>query len=482
MDNKIKQNIDINEDEATRFIVDEVATDSEDEIVNVRRSYSHHHSHSHSHHHSHSHSHSHKHHSSSSKKRNNKKNSNRKKKIERFVKHNKKYILYCLVAFVVFVCLIFVGGRLDNKAVKTDNDGADDLNLNAQAQNSALHIEVPFFSEDVAIASPAVEVFVNADENVLVSTVYDKYSATGTRLDAGLPVELSYEISGIPAGYNVKKAEIIVADNKYMSQPRVFVLEGYETKVDVYNLKTGTQYYYTINLTFSNEFETSVSGSFRTAEGPRMLNVDGVYNMRDIGGWKTASGKTIKQGLLYRGTEIDGAVEPKYTISEAGINTMLTELGIKTDMDLRSEHSNIYGTDVLGAAVKHKYYNTEAYSAILTNATNKENIRKVFSDLSDKNNYPVYLHCTYGQDRTGTICYLLEALLGVDEKNLMKDFLLSGLHHGDVYGGIEPMDEFILALKKLPGASMSEKAECYLKAIGVTAEEISRIKNIFLAD
>ncbi len=469
MELKTKENIDINSGEASRFIVDEVSGDSEDEMVNSRRSHSHHHSHSH------------KHHSSSSKKRKKKKSSNRNKKIERFIRHNKKYIMCCLLAFAVFICLVFVGGRLDNKAVKTD-DSSDDLNLNAQKQSSALQIDIPFFTEDVVIISSAAEAFVNADESVLVSTIFDKYSASGARLDAGLPVELSYEISAVPAGYNVKKAEIIVADNKYMSQPHIFVLEGYETKVDVYNLKTGTQYYYTIKLTFTNEFETSVSGSFKTAEGPRLMNVDGVYNMRDIGGWKTTSGKTIKQGLLYRGCEIDGAVEGKYKITEAGINTMLAELGIKSDMDLRSEYDNIYGIDALGAAVKHKYYNTEAYSAILTDAKNKENIRKVFSDLSNKNIYPVYLHCTYGQDRTGTVCYLLEALLGVEEKSLMKDYLLSGLHHGDVYGGFEMMNGFILELKKLPGVSISEKVEYYLKSTGVTDTEINRIKNIFLAD
>ncbi len=474
MENKTKEHVDINESAAAKFIVDDFEADSDyADVTHSRSSNSHHHR-------SHSHSHSSKHHSSSSVKRKKKGNKKREEKIKRFIRHNKKYIMYCLLAFAVFVCLIFVGSRLDNVSTNPNGNSSSDIDMNEQQQNSGLQINVPFFTKDVVIVSSAAQAFVNADDSVLVSTIYDKYSAAGKRLDVGMPVELTYEISEVPDGYNVKKAEVIVADNKNMSNPHVFALEGYETKVDVYNLKTGTQYYYRINLTFSNDYETSVSGSFKTAEGPRILNVDGVYNMRDIGGWKTTSGKVVKQGLLYRGCEIDGAVEPKYKITENGINTMLTELGIKSDMDLRSKYDSVYGTTALGAAVKHKYYNTEAYSAILTDPKCRESIRSVFSDLSNKNNYPIYLHCTYGQDRTGTVCYLLEALLGVEEKSLMKDYLLSGLHHGDVYGGFEPMNEFILELKKLPGISISEKVEYYLKSIGVTSEEISRIKSIFL--
>ncbi len=442
-----------------------------------------HHSHSSHHgHHHHSHGHHHRHHSSH-KKSTDRKKQNRKEKFERFIRHNKKYIIYCVVAIAVFICMIFAGRYLD----KISRVDPQDENIGEQYEGekssvSHLQVDVPFFAEDVVIVSPAVEVFMKAEESISVNDIYRKYSSAGTRLDVGMPVELSFEVSEVPAGYNVKKAEILVADNKNFSAPLVFNLEGYETKVDVYNLKTGTKYYYKINLTFANEVETSVSGSFTTAEGPRVMNVDGVYNMRDIGGWKTSSGKRVKQGLLYRGCEIDGAVEPKYTITDSGVNTMLKDLGIKTDMDLRAETDNIYGTNVLGAAVKHNYYDTRMYSAIFNDKKSNENIRRVFSDLADKKNYPVYLHCTYGQDRTGTVCYLLEALLGVSEDNMMKDYLLSGLHHGDVYGGEEPMEEFIADLKKLPGVSMSEKVESYLLSIGVTAKEINSIKSIFLAD
>ena len=33
--------------------------------------------------------------------------------------------------------------------------------------------------------------------------------------------------------------------------------------------------------------------------------------------------------------------------------------------------------------------------------------------------YPIYMHCTYGMDRTGTMCYLLGALLGMSEEDIV---------------------------------------------------------------
>mgnify|MGYP003311150284 CR=1 FL=1 len=73
---------------------------------------------------------------------------------------------------------------------------------------------------------------------------------------------------------------------------------------------------------------------------------------------------------------------------------------------------------------------------------------------------------------------MLEALLGVDEISLMKEYQLSGICHGDVLS--DQMSEFIGRIKALNGDSLQDKVEGYLLSIGVTAEEIENIRNIFL--
>ncbi|MBE6871211.1 MAG: tyrosine-protein phosphatase [Ruminococcaceae bacterium] len=399
-------------------------------------------------------------------------------KIKHFLRENKKYLTHAAIILVLIISFIIVGAIMDSRDVFMANNGngaVSDGKITPTGE--ALQFSIPNFDEDVVIVGPAVEEFMNADSSVSVKSVYRKYKIISDRLDVGLPVKLSYEIDSIPTGREVETVRYIVADNDKFDDPIVYTIDGKATEMDVYHLKTGTQYYYKVEVTVDSGLKKSVNGSFKTADTPRVLTLNGVYNLRDIGGWKTTDGQTVKQGLLYRGCEIDGAVVPAYKISDESVNTMLTEFGIKMDMDLRLSSDNVRGTDALGETVRHKYYGAAMYANILKER-NSEPIREIFSDLADANNYPIYMHCTYGVDRTGTICYVLESLLGVEEGSLMKDYQLSGLHHGDVSSDL--MSTFVEKFKKLPGDSLKTKAEGYLLSIGVTEEQIESIRSIFL--
>ena len=87
------------------------------------------------------------------------------------------------------------------------------------------------------------------------------------------------------------------------------------------------------------------------------------------------------------------------------------------------------------------------------------------------------MHCTYGRDRTGTICCLLEALLGVSEEDLWREYQLSALDEKYLDSSF---DRFMVALDNLEGDTLQQKTENYLLSIGVTAEEIASIREIFL--
>lgn len=426
-----------------------------------------HHSH-HSHHHSH-HSHHHHHHSHS--------NRSKKEKAKRFIKRNKYKIANGFVA-LLFVCvLIIMGVSLDKVSGGSDKDASPYDDGAAVETQATLQLELPFFDEDVVVSGLAVEEYFNSDSSVSAESIYKKYASMG-RLDTGLPVRLSYAVKSIPEGYSVRSAEVFVSEKSDFTNSSVYYLAGDETSVDVYHLKVNTQYYYRFTLSLSNGKTTSVDGSFRTAKTPRVLSVDGVCNMRDIGGWETVGGKTIRQGLLYRSAELDGAVEPKYSITPDGVNTMLTVFGIRTEMDLRHSSDNPNGTNTLGAAVNHNYYAAPMYGDVFTES-GKAAIRNIFADLADKDNYPVLMHCTHGLDRTGTVCYLLEAILGMSEENLMKEYQLSALYHGSLWAENQ-MNEFIGQLKSYEGDTIQKKAENYLLSTGVTSAEIASIREIYL--
>ncbi|MBR1867406.1 MAG: tyrosine-protein phosphatase [Clostridia bacterium] len=162
----------------------------------------------------------------------------------------------------------------------------------------------------------------------------------------------------------------------------------------------------------------------------RQVNVEGVYNMRDLGGWKAQGESTVNYGLLYRGGSLAG-------MTEQGKKDFAEKLGIKTEIDLRTDGTQ--QTPVNG--VKYVRYGIWQYSMIIPGFVSKPaddnqrvvgyhsgsptSLRGIFELLSDENNYPVYFHCNQGADRTGTLAFLINGLIGVDYSDLTRDFELT---------------------------------------------------------
>ena len=105
----------------------------------------------------------------------------------------------------------------------------------------------------------------------------------------------------------------------------------------------------------------------------------------------------------------------------------------------------------------------------------------MFSTLADESRYPVYMHCTGGADRTGTVSFLINALCGVDEATLIKDYEITSFSvYGERNSKTTEYDfaKFLAQLKTYDGDILSEKTENYMKAIGVTDTEIYNIRAI----
>ena len=448
-------------------------TDEETQVL----SRSHHHGHS-RHGHSHNHSHGHKRHRHRIRK--NRRSSGSKKKarqrreaIKEFFKFYRKRILMILLVILLSASLIATAIIIDGKhwigggSSTTSSSIAEDIK-----------IITPDFSEDIVLVKAGVAEFVDPYNLLSTDEILKKYSGTG-RLDVGLPVTLSYRAEGLPPKCVVTSAVFEVADNLDFDDSRVFMRASRKSSVDVYHLKTDTTYLYRITLNLSNGETVSTQGSFKTAKSPRILTIDGIVNVRDFGGRTTLDGKTVRQGVLFRGSELDGAVEPTYKITDKGIADMLTVLNVQTDLDLRSSANNIGGFDPLGKNVEHIYFDASMYSDVFTE-NGKKSLRSIFAELADKSNYPVYLHCTYGFDRTGTVCYLLGALLGMSEEDLITDYSVSGLAIGNM--SLDNINGLRDQLAAYEGETLKDDVECFLLSIGVTEQEIQNIRDIFLDD
>lgn len=255
-----------------------------------------------------------------------------------------------------------------------------------------------------------------------------------------------------------------------------------ESSYSIYNLKTDTTYYWTI----STDDQTSSVFEFTTCDcAPRNIYVDGVTNVRDLGGWKTYSGSRTHQGLIYRCGRLNESSSDtvKIEITDDGKKTMLETLGIKSEIDLRQTDDNEIGSitaSPLGDTVN--YFNCPMDWEGNMFEKNKEQIQKVFSILSDKNNYPIIFHCNIGTDRTGMIAFLVNALLGVQEDDLFRDYLYSNF--GKIGGSrtIKGLKKcgYYDAIQESDGDSLSEKTYNCLVDIGVPAEQLDAVIAILL--
>ncbi len=239
------------------------------------------------------------------------------------------------------------------------------------------------------------------------------------------------------------------------------------------NLKMNTRYFWRVNGSEARSFTTE-------AAAPRWIEAEGISNVRDMGAWRTKDGKRVRQGLIFRGSEMD----THHSITENGVRVLREELKIRTDLDIRGEAVGRVFESPMGKNVRFLLIPARAYGEYFRE-DQKETCRRIFGVFADAASYPVYFHCWGGADRTGTIALLLEALLGVSEEDMLSDYELTSLSvWGDRSRESDLFRSLMAALDQFggPADSMNRKAENYLLSCGLTAEELGKIREIMLEE
>ena len=288
---------------------------------------------------------------------------------------------------------------------------------------------------------------------------------------------ISWNSNSQATGYTV-----LLSTERDYSNAKTYNVPAENCSVAVNNLLKAQTYYVKV---MADGTSTAVETSFTTTDlGPRVMTVDGVYNVRDMGGYVTASGKTTKQGLIYRGGALSPSADyPDVQITASGIATMAEEMGIRTEIDFRNSTEALGVTESCIPNAELIYCTLGGYDSGMINYA--ESYKKTFQLLARPESYPVYYHCTGGADRTGTVSYLLGALLGMDEADLIRDYEFTSF---SLYGerNSKTTKYAFQALCSLvdsyEGDSLAEKAESYLKSIGVTEDEIFNIRAIMFGE
>ena len=218
-----------------------------------------------------------------------------------------------------------------------------------------------------------------------------------------------------------------------------------------------------------------------TANGPRNVKIDGVTNARDLGGYVTDQGE-IKQGLLYRTARLNKSNQTQVTveITDEGIRTMLNDLKVKTEIDLRGHGDDEPGAitqSVLGDGVNYflikMVYGSDMFKR-------KEHVKQAFDILCDERNYPVFFHCHIGTDRTGFIAFLCLALLGADEQTIYTDYMFSNFGHIGSKRDPHKITNYLNAVAEYDGNTLANKTESYLYECGITPQQIQAFRDIML--
>jgi len=173
----------------------------------------------------------------------------------------------------------------------------------------------------------------------------------------------------------------------------------------------------------------------------RKINVPGVANFRDAGGYITASGGHLRWGKIYRSASLSA-------ISPEGI-ARIKELKIKTIIDLctpeeRANHPEPdmgikrisipvdlpFDERMRHRLLERKCKRTDAVIhmqdifAEFTRNYNRE-FARLFEALSHEENYPVLIHGSNGNDRTGFTVALIMKSLNIRDEDIMEDYLFS---------------------------------------------------------
>ncbi|MCL0318947.1 tyrosine-protein phosphatase [Apilactobacillus xinyiensis] len=179
----------------------------------------------------------------------------------------------------------------------------------------------------------------------------------------------------------------------------------------------------------------------------RLLAITSGYNFRDIGGYHTKDGKTVKWNKVVRSGDLS-------TLSDQDL-VYLNKYNITCDVDLRSDAEQAKSPDRVpnnAKKISNPVFNTghdksdkeyanqyssdpnlgrenmiESYKYMIVNHDARKAFTKLFEQLLENNQDEEVLiyHCAQGKDRTGVATFLFLYALGVDIETIKQDYLIS---------------------------------------------------------
>ncbi len=331
-----------------------------------------------------------------------------------------------------------------------------------------------------------------AGKGVEVADFWNK----NTNVSQANVVRLKWKATKAP--YNV-----YLATNSSFDEAHEYFTNANE--IIVSNLRMATTYFWKVKNASGEENKTSY---FSTEDTVRAMETGYVNNVRDLGGRMTSSGKRVKQGIIYRGAEMniqsykdENGGFHAINLRKRELDTLKNDLKIGTEIDFRTDAETLSMTESpLGDEVSYYRYPIASYTGMFckhSNGSDKPEMRdyyqktlRLLATATEDN--AAYFHCWGGADRTGTIGFLINGLLGVSYTDLLIDFEMTTFSNNyrmrrddpDNYNYFESMvNELIANYRKSEDETISTVVERYMReCLKLTEADITALKTNLIED
>ncbi|WP_412540836.1 tyrosine-protein phosphatase [Longispora sp. K20-0274] len=171
----------------------------------------------------------------------------------------------------------------------------------------------------------------------------------------------------------------------------------------------------------------------------RHIAFEKLHNFRDLGGYRTADGRTVAWQRLYRSDslgKLQGDDQSRF--EKLGIRTVI-DLRYPFEIEARGRVPESPGLSYHNLSIEHRPYSQPSlgpevetgpflagkYAEVAEDGAVE--LKEALELIAADERAPVVFHCAAGKDRTGLLAALVLGLLGVSEEDIVADFALTGL-------------------------------------------------------
>lgn len=217
----------------------------------------------------------------------------------------------------------------------------------------------------------------------------------------------------------------------------------------------------------------------------RWIHLDGLVNMRDLGGLPARDGRTTVPGRLIRSDNLQD-------LSDADVDRLVRELGVSDVVDLRTEAEvHVEGPGPLHAVGSLTHHHHSLIQERLPSESLRDTAERALPWSEDEperdaafwaKHYLGYLakrpeavaaaldvvsrasgaavvHCAAGKDRTGTVVAMALSVAGVPREEIVADYVLTAERIEQIVGRLRPRPAYGEALARQSLEDQRPRAE-----------------------